>query len=240
VPAKDIGGSVGESDGRSRGAALVVHDAQLITFAGEPQHREEEVLSARAIYPARSEDQVAAARCLDRLVALELAPTVDRQRIGRVSLDVGPSLRAIVDVVGGVVNQQRTRRFRLGGEESRAGRVNQERLLVVGLGFVHCGIGRGIHDHVGLYVAYARDDGDGVGNVELPVIEREDLAERRERALEFPADLPIAARQEDLQPNTSAFEIGGALRSRSDTIASPDSGHRMPIVGSFQRIARSH
>ena len=83
----------------------------------------------------------------------------------------------------------------------RAGQVG------LALGLVDGGVRGGIDDHVGAHRAHrARraprggEVGAQVGAVE---VERDHLAERRERALQLPADLAVLAEQQDLHARAS-------------------------------------
>ena len=104
----------------------------------------------------------------------------------------------------------------------------------------HLSIAKPVDRDLGLRFAHHTPNRIQVRKVERRPVGRNHLAARRERALELPADLAVPARQETLQANTSASASSAAPRSRSDTTASPTSGHSMPIAGSSQRIARSH
>ena len=106
------------------------------------------------------------------------------------------------------MHQQRAHRRSGHGEHARRLGIDALRALDIGLGLVHRGVGSGVDDHV-------RDDPAhrAVEAVEIlevtaqavgaATVERHDDAERRERALQFPADLAVLAQQQDLHPCTS-------------------------------------
>ena len=78
-----------------------------------------------------------------------------------------------------------------------------------------------------------------IGEIEGGAVGRDDFAERRQRALEIPAELAVSASEKDSQSKNSAERSGGARRSLSLTIGSPSSGQRRPSAGSLQKMVRS-
>ena len=72
-----------------RRAGLVGDDAQLVALGGEPAHRQQEILAAQPVDPARAQHERARAGRGDRALARELARAVDVERAGRRVLVVG-------------------------------------------------------------------------------------------------------------------------------------------------------
>ena len=177
---------------------------QPLALRGEPQHRLGEVAAARAVDPARAQDQVPAAAGADRLFAFELGAAVDVERAGAARPRRAARRRC-----------RRTRSRccsgparRRSAAASRASAPAASALIVrasvgLALGLVDGGVGGGIDDHVRPHRAHRRGERIGPREVaasgsRLGEVERDHLAERRQRALQLPADLAVLAEEQDL------------------------------------------
>ena len=104
---------------------------------------------------------------------------------------VGALERAVEHVVGGEMHEQGTDPFRLLREVAGRGRVDPESKLLLGLGLVDCGIGRGVDDDLRTDFAAALGDGIRVGEIQPVALERDDLAQMcRSARSSSPAHLP--------------------------------------------------
>src|SRR5258706_14813654 len=148
--------------------------------------------------PAGPEDQVAAARRADRLLALELAAAVDLERPRRIALDIGLALGAVEHVVGGEMHQVGAAPARRFGEYAGRATVDRVRRLGFALGAVDGGVGGGVDDGVGPQLAYPGGNGRGIGEIAIAPAERGELADAGRQAREFPSHLAVAT--EDEQP----------------------------------------
>jgi hypothetical protein len=73
----------------------------------------------------------------------------------------------------------------------------------LGLGAVDGGVGRSVDDDVGPERAHRPGERLRSGEVGPVAAERMQLAERREGALQLPADLAVLAKEQDLHPGTA-------------------------------------
>ena len=80
-------------------------------------------------------------------------------------------------------------------------------VLGLALGFVHRGVGGGIDDHIRREALQRRGQAVEVTQVAAVIatfrVQRQHLAQRRQAALQFPADLAVFAEQEDLHARRS-------------------------------------
>ncbi len=143
-----------------------------------------------------------AAAGADRLLAVQLGLAVDAQGASGVVLAPGPLAAAIEHVVGAVVQQQRA--AGLGFARQHGGRlgVDAARLFRLALGLVDGGVGGGVDDDVWLQRAHAGGDALQLAQVTAQAvlagaIQRDDLAQQRQAALQLPADLAVLAQQQD-------------------------------------------
>jgi len=199
----------GEHGGRGRRAELIGDHAQRLAFARNPQDGEEEVLPPRRIDPAGAEDPVPRAARANRLFTFELACAIDVDRIRGIALRVRLGLGAVEDVIGGVVDEQRTEPPCFLGEDARRAGIDREGRFALALGAVHGGVGGRVDQDLGLQFAQRRADSLRVGEVEARVVECSHLAQRRERALKLPSELAVAAGEQDFHERT----LRGGMRA---------------------------
>ncbi|MCY1531418.1 hypothetical protein D9M68_666420 [compost metagenome] len=103
----------------------------------------------QGIHPAGAQDQVRAADGLDRLFASELAAAVGAQGVGRVVFAVGSRLAAVVDVVGGVVEQRDAERGRFFRKHAGSRGIDGEGRFGLAFRLVHRRVGGGVDQQVG-------------------------------------------------------------------------------------------
>ncbi len=198
---------VGQQVGPGGRADLVVDHVQFGLRGRQAQHRLGEVAAARGVDPAGAQDQVPAAALADLPLAIELGAPVDRQRAGGRVFGARLVAAAVEDVVGAVVHQPGA--GRRGAAREHAGRVGVDRLGEVGLRFrlVDGRVGGGVDDQVGTDGLHRGRERGGLREVGREVaaleVERQHLAQRLQRALQFPADLAVASEQEDLHVSSS-------------------------------------
>ena len=199
-------GQVGQQVRAGGCADLVVDDGQAFALGRQAQHGPGEVAAARGIDPAGAQDQVPAAAGADEGLALQLGLAVDAQGAGGGLLVAGSIARAVEDIVGAVVHQPGAGLGRAARQHGRGGRVDRARQLGLALGLVDRGVRRGVDDQVRLD---RRDRGrQRLGPAEVAVqsagvggavmVEPDHLAQRRQRALQFPPDLAALAQKKDL------------------------------------------
>ena len=93
------------------------------------------------------------------------------------------------------MDEGRAERFRFSRQESGSGGVERLCGVEVFLGLIDGRVGRGVDDHLRPDLPDPFDGAVGIQQVDLRVIDPDDGAERREAALEFPADLSCVADQ---------------------------------------------
>ena len=162
IPDRELGDDLGSSfgDGPAPGgrADLIVHDAQLLALARQPQDGQQEILAAARIDPARPEDQAGPTCRLDGSLASELARPVYARRIRRVRLQVRLRLGAVEDVIGRIVDEQRTEPLRFLREHAGRDTVHRHGEFRLGFRLVHRRVGARIHDHVGPHLPHLATD----------------------------------------------------------------------------------
>ena len=200
--ARHLRGQVGQQVRAGGCADLVVDDGQAFTLGRQAQHGLGEVAATRGVDPAGAQDQVPAAAGADELLALQLGLAVDAQGAGGGLLVAGSIARAVEDIVGAVVHQPGAGLGRAARQHARGGGVDRARQLGLALGLVDRGMRRGVDDQVRLD---RRDRGrQRLGPAEVAVqlravmVEPDHLAQRRQRALQLPPDLPALAQKKDL------------------------------------------
>src|SRR5438067_2160003 len=124
VPAQELERLLRQEADRGRNAALIVDHAQRLARLCLARDGEKEVPAAWPVHPARAQDEMSAAALDDRALAGELGAAVDAERIRRIVFDVSTTLRAVEDIVGGVVNEPRTDPLRFLGEHARGRTVH--------------------------------------------------------------------------------------------------------------------
>src|SRR5262249_52788537 len=141
-----------------------------------------------------------------RPFAVQLRAAVCRQGVRRVRFDVRLVLRAVEDVVGGVVDQRQTEL----GDMARAADVDRGGILRVCLGAVHVGPGGGVQDEL------SRETGrrEG-GDVPVGARQREDVVSG-ERLLQRTPELTTRAGDQDSAVSRSD-RIGDLVLHRSTT-----------------------
>jgi len=112
-------------------------------------------------------------------------------------LRVGFARRAVEDVVGGKMYQQRAGALRFGRKDG--GRVGVDRLRAgrVGLGAVDGRIGSRVDDELRTQRSHATNDGVGIAKVEACAVVCGDLAVRREGFAQLESELSGGAGKQD-------------------------------------------
>ena len=192
------GRHVGQERGGRRCAGLVVDYPQLVPLAGQAQDRAHEVGAMHAVDPAGAEHVVAAGGG-GGLLAGQLGGSVDAQRRGDVGLDVGAGLRAVEDVVGGIVDQQCPAPRDRGGEGGHGVGVDQPGAVGLRLGPVDGRVGGGVDDDVGRLAIHQRGQLGGPLEVDLRVVEGGHASQGRQRAAQLVPHLAVLAQQQDLE-----------------------------------------
>ncbi len=224
---------------RRRHADLVIDHAQAFPSTCLPCDGEEEVPAARRVDPAGAQDHAAATGTEDRLLARQLAGAVGVLRVWRIVLAVGRLLRAVEDIVRRVVHQQRAQSLRFLGEHAWGLGIDPRRQRFLRFGLVHRGMRGGVDDDAELRLAHHAADGVLVAKIQLGAAGGDHLAQRRKGAFQFPADLAVAARQQDPHAKVSAAVRVRPRRSLSVITGSPANGQGMPSAASFQSSVRS-
>jgi hypothetical protein len=146
----------GEIGGGGRGAALIVDDAQLVAFGAEAEHRAHEIIADGTVDPRGAQDHVTVETFGDRRVTLCLARAVDRQGGDRIVLAVGACLGAVIDVIGGEMDERGAHLAAGLGERGGTIAINRESRPGIAFRRIHRGVGPGIDDDA------RADRGDGL------------------------------------------------------------------------------
>ncbi|MNT13891.1 hypothetical protein D3C72_1488740 [compost metagenome] len=202
-------------------------------------HGEQEVAAVQGVHPTGAQDQVLATDGLDRLFAGKLAATVGAQRIGCVGFAVRLGFVAVVDVIGGVVEQRNSKGGGLFGEHAGSRGIDREGGLGLALRLIDRCIGGGIDQQVGSQGADLLADQRGIREVEPVTAEGYDLGTTSQIQLELPRDLAATAGEEDLHSNSSASLKLTPAWSLADSCGAAASGQPMARSGSSQRMQRS-
>ena len=118
VPATGAAGATVARLRRRRHARLVVDHAHRLVRLGLSADDLVEIRRARAVDPARAQDEIPAAARRDGALALELGRGVVADRARLIVFGIGRARFAVEDVVGRIVNQQRAEPLRLLSEEA--------------------------------------------------------------------------------------------------------------------------
>jgi len=210
---------VGDQLGTGGRAPLVVDHGQARLLARQAQHGAGKVAAARGVDPAGAQDQVATGAAQDGLLALQLGLAVDVQRAGGVVLGPGPLALAVKHIVGAVVHQQRAAGGGLARQHGRRVGVDAARQFGLAFGAVDGGVGGGVDDDVGAQLAHRGGQAVGFAQVaaqagRAAAIQRHQLAQRRQTALQLPAELAVLAQQQDLHGWVTAAPYCVATQSR--------------------------
>src|SRR3954468_16758240 len=98
---------------------LVADDAQLVALESQSLDRRQEVVTAPSVDPAHAKDVGFRPGVEDALVAGELARAVGVDWASGIRLDVSARARAVEDVVGGLVDEERSQAGGRRGEQTR-------------------------------------------------------------------------------------------------------------------------
>jgi hypothetical protein len=80
-------------------------------------------------------------------------------------------------------------------EHRGSARIDRAGPVGFGFGPVDRGVRRRVHDHVGCKLAHQRSHRGFIREIALRTPYRANLAQRRQRALQFETDLPVLSRQ---------------------------------------------
>ena len=196
--------------GAGGGAELVIDHAQALALLRQPQHGFGEVAAARGIDPTGAKNQMLAPSGDDGRLPGQLAVAIDVERADWVALAPRLVAAAAEHVVGAVVQQPGPALVRQLRQQTRGFGVDALRQRGLALGFVNCGVGGGVDDHLRAQLLHgarqagqvgqvaAQGRGLGVSRVGAGVaIERNELAQRGQAALQLPTDLAVFAQQQD-------------------------------------------
>ncbi|CAJ1880173.1 hypothetical protein PEKONANI_03326 [Aeromonas jandaei] len=136
------------------------------------------------------------------MLTRQLGFAVNVERGGCIGFPPGALTAAIKHIVGGVMHQPGTQCFRFFGYRCHAGRVEQLGKLPLALRFVDCGMGCGVDNHIRLDQTYRVGHPGRVAEITAIVggvkVNGSDAPERRQCALQLPADLTILAKQQNM------------------------------------------
>ena len=208
------GRGFGDLAGPGGRADLVVHHGDRLPLVEKAQHGEQEVRSAGSVHPGKAEDQVTRVGCRNGLVAGKFCPSVGRERTDLVRLAPGTLAGAVVDVVGGVVDDGGSELRGLLGQHLRPGGIDGVAARLVFFGLVDGGVGGGVHHDLRLHLAHQLAQTVGVSEIYIGIVQRRHLAQRRQGAQELPADLTIAADEKDGGLLERHEDLLGKLRRR--------------------------
>jgi len=196
-----MGGDICNQFGPGGRADLVIDDIERFPLLGQAQHGFGEVVASAGIHPAGAEYQMLAAAGLNGLLAGQLGGAVDVEGAGAVCFFPGLVARAIEHIVGGVMHQAATLGFHQLSHQRRGMMIQLSGQLGVALCLVDGSVGRGVNQHIRFdlfdRVAEAFKIADVTAQAILAsTIQRDDLAQRSEGALELPANLTVLAEQQ--------------------------------------------
>jgi hypothetical protein len=184
---------VGQQVGTGGGAYLVVDDRKRVAFLRQPQHGFGKIAAARAIDPAGAENEMPASGLPDELLTLQLGAPVHTERPGGVGLAPRLVAAAVEHIVGGVVDQPGIAVSGFLRQYAGSQRIDGARAFCFVFGLVHGGVSPGIDDDVRLMPPDAITQAVEVLQVCLLPPKSDQFAQRRQRTLQFPADLAILA-----------------------------------------------
>jgi len=205
-----VGADVGDQLGAGGGAALVIDHAQALALLRQAQHGFGEVGAAGGIDPAGAKDQVPTPGGEDRPLPRQLAVAIDVERAGRAALGPRQVAAAVEHVVGAVVHQPSPALVRQLRQQARCVGVDALRQRRLALGFVDCGVGGGVDDHLRTQLLHRARQRFEVGQIAAQprrvrverirarvAVEGDEFAQRRQAALQLPAHLAVFAQQQD-------------------------------------------
>lgn len=198
-----VGRGLGDEAAPSGASNLVAHDAEFFPFSRQALDRAEEIVAAGAIDPAEAKDQVEPIHLLHRLVTGLLGAPVGAKGIGMVCFEIGFGLRAVENIIRGVVDEKRPGAFGFFRKDTRGYAVDLHGQFGLGFGLVHGGVGSGVDDDMGRDCAHASEEGVRIREVHLRDVHAGDGPKRRQCAGQFPADLAVSAQ------NENAGKVGG-------------------------------
>lgn len=213
----------GEVAGVGRATELIAHNPKRLTLPGGTEDRANEVLPVRAKQPRRTQDQVPRAEPLHIPIPEPLGPAVCAERVGRVPLDIGLVLPAVIDVVRAVVHQERSDLGR--GRRKKTGpcAVDTGGFILVRLTIVDSRQGRRTKGDVGTDFVQARAALGRVGEVELIHVEPHHLV----CLVELPGQLGAehAARTHD-----EDFHISGGEFAHAPVVSDAGAGALLALA----------
>ena len=218
---------------------LVGDDTQMIAFLRQALDREQEILAARAIDPARAQYQVCDAGRLHGLFAGQFAAAVDAQRIGDIVFSVSAGLCAVEHVIGRIVDHGRAEPRCFLRHHARCFAVDAHGQFRLLFGLVDGRVSGRIDDHGRFQGTDHIADLVKVAQIHGAAVKRDDVAKALQAAREFIADLAAGAGEQDLHANSSASASRLPVKSLADSSGVPVTGQSMPMAGSSQRMQRS-
>ena len=202
-----MGGDIGDQLGTGGGAPLVADHAEAIALLRQAQHGAGKVAAACGIDPAGAEDQVPGRVLADQGFSCQLGLAVDIERCGGIGFLPGLLAGAVKHVIGGVMHQQCAQTVCLLGQHAHGGGIDALRQLWLAFCLVYRRVGGCIDDDVWLQQAHGGGQGFGIGQITMQRLalqdgvggaitsKRPDRSQRGQAALQFPADLAVAAQQ---------------------------------------------
>ena len=208
---------LGDHAAPGRGAALVVERAQRPAGGGRVERRAQKVVAARAVDPARAEDQVRDADAAHAGLPRQPALAVDARRPRRIPLVVGGLFHPVEDAARGEVHQAAAEALDLVGDDRGRRAVDRHGQIALLLGAVEVGVGGGVDDDRRPQLADHAADRAGVLQRQLGRVDGRDGAQRRERAAQLPAELPVLPGDEDHAGRSVASASSGSARSLAES-----------------------
>jgi len=157
----------------------------MVTRSTDEMEKAAAAFAARPRFPARAQDLT---------ITLQLALSIDADRVDRIVFDVWSLLTTVKNLVGADVEQARTNCFRRTRQKSRSTSVDRERPLRVPLAAIDIGVRRAIDDHIRANPADAALDCLGVSDVQNVLVDAEHLvAALLERLREVRAEHALVA-----------------------------------------------
>ena len=150
---------------------------------------------------------------------------------------------AVENVVGRVVNEHRACPFGFLGENAGSPGIDRVSLAWLAFRAIDRGIGGGVDDQPRSRAAYRGDHRVRVSQIERGVVQRNDLAARRQHARELETQLSLRPDKQDPRSRhgyASASENGVPAASLAASVGACCRGHAMPSVESFHSRLRSN
>ncbi|MNT40921.1 hypothetical protein D3C72_1772650 [compost metagenome] len=178
----------------------------MVSLLRKAQHGFGKVAAARRIHPAGTEDKVLGTALGNRLLAFQLGLAIDRQRAGGIALLPRRGTAAVKYIVGAVVHQPSAQGLGLARQHAHRFGIDSAGGVHVALRLVDGGIGRSIHDDVGLNHPHGFGQRIRLQQIATQraavAIERDQLAQGLQAALQLPTDLAVLAEQQNLHSTT--------------------------------------